>query len=1048
MLPLPPSEATLARRTLPPAQPTLTCRALSPAHSTLTQRALPPALPGDPPSVPHTGHDIEGLDAGHILQPSQSIFAGQPEDEPYVEYQEVDPDRHGDFEEPEPAPHTQSAALFEYLRDSLLPPSQHGEDAFDFRNPRHEASEQELMDIAYHSHIIRHSLSVQATTEGRRIHAAAGGLKPCDHRTARLRFASLTGITPVYYDCCPNICISYSMYPSLTQCPRCGTPRWRPDSQVPQERHVIFPVTHRLRLWFSDPKRALTLIAYRRHAEALGEPRGAEARLVDFWNGLLFRQLKAKGLFSQPTDVAFFFSTDGMKVFKTRKPFYTQPMILACMNLPPWQRFRDSNKLTVGFIPGPKNPLEPDSFLYPIVREFAEGLAMGVKAWDASARREFTLRAYICQIGADMPGRQKLMATLGNRACSYCEYCEIRGLHKDGITCPHLPPLDAPDSVRQRESAKHPERQLPYEWVDYDSSPAPVRTDTRMREQARHIVQTKDAGYAKRAGIKGEAILARLPSVIFPWSFPPDIMHLIFENIMPGLMRHYMGTFFPDDTGGGDCLGDGDAAGQSTQWGAGKRVGPALRGRPPKHPIVPRDREGLLVRTSPHNFQRNDDPWNVAPREWLILSADIDRSNTTFPSAFGPHLINYAGHVGRMTAAQWRIWTFHLAPIYLRTRIPNHHYEELISLVQAVLIMNSRCVSWREIGEVGERLDRFSRFYETTFYRQGWSRLRACRPVFHQIRHCAESLRWNGPMPHHAQWFMERFCGTTARYAKSRSMANANIAIRATHVEMENHLPYVIQLPTYQEVRIEELGSREALIDQSLEEEGAEFAAVLAFQLRATRLQRMTRDEEVGFIPAARRAFTPDPEPGSSTHLKLSDIYSDSHALDRHQLTLLSRWLAARGYGAMETFIRKWKSLTIIRRGEPWVSADTEVRVVGQHEMRANRSRRASIITYTSPPDDMALGEVLFFLTVDIESRDQSPELHRDQSPERMYLAFVRRLSTTRDGPLVRLAESFQAGTHMVIDCEDIEDLAGLIVCGRYMYVTGRLSCLNMTSST
>ena len=56
----------------------------------------------------------------------------------------------------------------------------------------------------------------------------------------------------------------------------------------------------------------------------------------------------------------------------------------------------------------------------------------------------------------------------------------------------------------------------------------------------------------------------------------------------------------------------------------------------------------------------------------------------------------------------------------------------------------------------------------------------------------------------------------------------------------------------------------------------------------------MTRDEghgmqpEVDVIPGARRAFTLDLEPEASIHLKLSDLYSDSHPLDRYHVTLLS----------------------------------------------------------------------------------------------------------------------------------------------------------------
>ena len=44
-------------------------------------------------------------------------------------------------------------------------------------------------------------------------------------------------------------------------------------------------------------------------------------------------------------------------------------------------------------------------------------------------------------------------------------------------------------------------------------------------------------------GIKGLPGLFLLSSVKFPISFPFDFMHLIFENLVPNLIRHYMGDF-------------------------------------------------------------------------------------------------------------------------------------------------------------------------------------------------------------------------------------------------------------------------------------------------------------------------------------------------------------------------------------------------------------------------------------------------------------------------------------------------------------------------
>ena len=69
--------------------------------------------------------------------------------------------------------------------------------------------------------------------------------------------------------------------------------------------------------------------------------------------------------------------------------------------------------LVVGFTPGPNNPKDLDSFLWPMVEEMIqlqEGIPM---VWNAAAEEYFTLRAYITIVTADMPGREKLMRMKG-----------------------------------------------------------------------------------------------------------------------------------------------------------------------------------------------------------------------------------------------------------------------------------------------------------------------------------------------------------------------------------------------------------------------------------------------------------------------------------------------------------------------------------------------------------------------------------------------------------------------------------------------------------
>ncbi|KAA8908873.1 hypothetical protein FN846DRAFT_759000, partial [Sphaerosporella brunnea] len=140
-----------------------------------------------------------------------------------------------------------------------------------------------------------------------------------------------TGIKAVQYDCCINSCMSYAMYPDATQCTICSHPRWKEtedfrapgrthSSCKPFAQHTYVPVAHRIKLGWSDAKRADLMLRYRNMAGAA--PKNGQCS--DFWSADLMHKLQEKDgaqrpMFSQDTDIAFFLSSDGVKVFKSRR---------------------------------------------------------------------------------------------------------------------------------------------------------------------------------------------------------------------------------------------------------------------------------------------------------------------------------------------------------------------------------------------------------------------------------------------------------------------------------------------------------------------------------------------------------------------------------------------------------------------------------------------------------------------------------------------------------------------------------------------------------
>lgn len=145
-----------------------------------------------------------------------------------------------------------------------------------------------------------------------------------------------------------------------------------------------------------------------------------------------------------------------------------------------------------------------------------------------------------------------------------------------------------------------------------------------------------------------------------------------------------------------------------------------------------------------------------------------------------------------MTAAEWQLFTFLLAPVYLKGVLPDEDYEEFISLVEAIQISCDYLLTLEDFSEMDQQILRSSKYYERRYYRMEWARLKSCLAVFHQILHVPQALRWAGPMDVYSQWAMERFCGTLAGMTKSRSVTNRNISNNLSMLEQKNTLVYVV----------------------------------------------------------------------------------------------------------------------------------------------------------------------------------------------------------------------------------------------------------------
>lgn len=165
--------------------------------------------------------------------------------------------------------------------------------------------------------------------------AAPSDQQPSEHRTTIKKLIRRPGMKAKSYDCSINCCFCY--YKSnLTYCPnpKCNELRFKVniESKMYRKTFEYISLIERLKLQFSDPKRAKELIEYRQELEEFS--RNNSDVLKDYWTAQLYNDLvNHKGLFQYPETQAYISSTDGFRIFFRRMPFSAWPLLLIALNI-------------------------------------------------------------------------------------------------------------------------------------------------------------------------------------------------------------------------------------------------------------------------------------------------------------------------------------------------------------------------------------------------------------------------------------------------------------------------------------------------------------------------------------------------------------------------------------------------------------------------------------------------------------------------------------------------------------------------------------------
>ncbi|QRW21895.1 Transposase family tnp2 [Rhizoctonia solani] len=519
----------------------------------------------------------------------------------------------------------------------------------------------------------------------------------------------LSGLSAKRHHCCVNSCVAFIGYLGhMDTCPVCHEPRLD-SAGKPRNIFTTIPLIPQLRSLFACPITAEKM----RHRHTYTNDKNTMADVFDSLRYLELRDLyvviDGKPMpykyFEEEHEIALGIGLDGACPFK-RRTNTCWPILIINYNLSSEERTRIENMICVGIIPGPQCPADINSFLQPLIDELRE-LARGVATVDANQRRLFSLRAHLLTIFGDIPALTKILELIGHNGCLPCRFCfmpTVLGPTSGGGSHRYCP-LHQPNGFRM------------------DPLDLPLREHNDSICTGLKVLNAKNEAERKRlateSGIKGVTLFARVPSVSIPRSFPVDLMHLIWQNLIPQLIDLWTGDFNDLDSGLED-------------------------------------------------YQFKQDVWNA------VCEACIP-SRRTMPTALGCPVPDPRKR-SQFIAETWNGLTTQMAPSLLRERFSDQrYYQHFVRLVKLLSLVVSFDLSRDDIPEIRQGFAEWVEEYEQIYYQFDEDRLQTCPVNIHYLLHVADSLEYMGPLWAYWAYPMERFCSFIINSVKSRRYPYANI---------------------------------------------------------------------------------------------------------------------------------------------------------------------------------------------------------------------------------------------------------------------------------
>ena len=544
--------------------------------------------------------------------------------------------------------------------------------------------------------------------------------------SVKKKIAELTGVHPIFKDMCNSSCMGFTgPWSDLDACPLCGLSRY--DTKGKSRQHFMtIPIGPQLQALWRTTEGAHDMGDRVRRTDEIFEELAEDPNIkifTDYCHGHDYLAAVERGDI-KTDDMVLMFSMDGAQLYQDKKSdcwIY----IWVIYDLPPHLRYKKRHVLPGGFIPGPNNPKNTDSFLFPGFHHLAALQKEGLPIWNAISNRLFLSHLFLHLAGADGPGSVHFTGLVGHQGAYPCRlYCGIKGRHKEGAP-QYYPALLKPDG---------------YEVVGCnhgDIDPTEVRngncevycTNLSYLLHSRNVTDYKtrrrDTGIVTISLFSGLPPTGRLP---LPSGFPGDVMHVTTLNLGELLVPLWRGSF--------TCASTDN------------------------------------VRNWPWTGLKDERVWNAHGMTVAACKPFIPTSYDRPPRNIKDKI--NSGY----KAKEWQGYFYGLGPALLHDLLPLRYWRNFCKLVRAIQLLHRHSIKSEQVKEAYTLMCDFHREFELIYGERRIDRIHFIRPCLHALIHIPLETVRLGPVPLHSCWTMERLIGDLGREIAQPSNPYHNLAER------------------------------------------------------------------------------------------------------------------------------------------------------------------------------------------------------------------------------------------------------------------------------